>query len=1061
MEHTENTVNLGYLWEEFPFEDDLKRIRDILLQHANRQYSLTNGRYRAAYNIKVYSIDIPDWVRDVTDDADIDNRVESYTESVLTGFVEDLEHEGWVNGVDIEGRSGGWLMVEPMYNDLLRYIIDGVMDLELYIENVNEIHRIVDEIVELSNKVREEKADYVATLQSDSWWEEILGVQRPGVQASLKLSSWEEVSDEFIEEGQGFFGEEKTKGGVIIRLNKKGQFHNTRGPAIIYTDGTVLYYQNGYPHRTDGPAVIYANGTVAYWVNGERHRTDGPAIVNVDGTVEYWVNDKQLSEEEFNQAYGRNRVGSLQITSEVLTPEEMREFEEYGKPIVGKKVRVILERNLLVEAIDDRVNAFYDDGGVEFNDSELMYIADYILQNDGMIVSELGKKGNHYYHVDYGDIFQTNDPDDWFGITLDPNEFRVIEPRHSSLLDELDWEIERTVDSMSSGVSKLSHDDLLHKISCRSFVQDAIDRPDVYVYVYDEFPDKVRTFVSKRFSKQLTEYPSLRLFLETVRLEFVDRPDTIRTSAGARYIPERNCISYFKGRDIKWQGVVHEIAHAVQAHLAGRDSDIPPLPDISNESYYTDLNVYSSDAGEVFAKAVEDEFVRFSSWEEPLNYTDEELEYLQGFYREEKDSNGTIRRYNRKGQLHNTRGPAVILDDGTLYYYVNRKLHRTDGPAVIYPSGTVSYWVDDGELIEEEFNQKYGRNRQAHLKFSSLDTEAFYVDNVFEYLGSLGLDDQYLKSNTSAMDRAEGIGGVVSLLPDKSDYTGFLLFRPTRTDEQDNTVIGRERIRVKPRYRGMGVSKVLVDHMVDRVKSQYGDKFILAFNIVSDRGERVFNYIQSLVGPEKMVKPTYHGYGKYDVDEETTKKFVDAITSWIFKMKDRYGVQKVSEAVRNALAKYVPAKYLDSAEVYSVTSEDFISQISELRGILDSSRVKKVILPTSGMAKGFYADNAIFTVAPDDVSHLFHELVHVIQQDVMGHDLYEHWRGRLNASPDEGSRYQDHPYEVLSDTLVDRYKSGEEFCAECEVRNIVKERFKKDTGSCSVHSETQGERNAK
>ena len=110
---------------------------------------------------------------------------------------------------------------------------------------------------------------------------------------------------DLFEQRQGFSFDEKTEYGDIYRYNKKGQFHNTRGPAVILADGSVEYYVNGKCHRTDGPAVIQADGRTEYWVNGKLHRTDGPAIIYADGTLEYWVDGTFIEEEEFNQKYGK------------------------------------------------------------------------------------------------------------------------------------------------------------------------------------------------------------------------------------------------------------------------------------------------------------------------------------------------------------------------------------------------------------------------------------------------------------------------------------------------------------------------------------------------------------------------------------------------------------------------------------------------------------------------------------------------------------------------------------------------------------------------------------
>ena len=147
------------------------------------------------------------------------------------------------------------------------------------------------------------------------------------------ILSWEEISDDFIEEGQGFFTEEKNGNG-LYRLNRNGDWHNTRGPAIIHADGSVEYWVNGKLHRTDGPAYIGSDGTVAYWVNDKLHRTDGPAIIRADGSVEYWVNGEELSEEEFNRLYGQNRQASLQVKAEDPTWVDFDEF--WGTAEVGQ-----------------------------------------------------------------------------------------------------------------------------------------------------------------------------------------------------------------------------------------------------------------------------------------------------------------------------------------------------------------------------------------------------------------------------------------------------------------------------------------------------------------------------------------------------------------------------------------------------------------------------------------------------------------------------------------------------------------------------------------------------
>jgi hypothetical protein len=78
--------------------------------------------------------------------------------------------------------------------------------------------------------------------------------------------------------------------------NKAGQLHRDNDlPAVIYADGSQIWYQNGKLHRdNDLPAVIWANGTQYWYKNDELHRdNDLPAIVFANGT-QYWYQHGHL-----------------------------------------------------------------------------------------------------------------------------------------------------------------------------------------------------------------------------------------------------------------------------------------------------------------------------------------------------------------------------------------------------------------------------------------------------------------------------------------------------------------------------------------------------------------------------------------------------------------------------------------------------------------------------------------------------------------------------------------------------------------------------------------------
>jgi hypothetical protein len=53
----------------------------------------------------------------------------------------------------------------------------------------------------------------------------------------------------------------------VAYLNEQGVRHRENGPAVVYNDGSVIYYRNGLIHRDDGPAMIVANGEKQYWMH--------------------------------------------------------------------------------------------------------------------------------------------------------------------------------------------------------------------------------------------------------------------------------------------------------------------------------------------------------------------------------------------------------------------------------------------------------------------------------------------------------------------------------------------------------------------------------------------------------------------------------------------------------------------------------------------------------------------------------------------------------------------------------------------------------------------------
>jgi len=66
------------------------------------------------------------------------------------------------------------------------------------------------------------------------------------------------------------------KHGTQRWYNKAGQFHRENDlPAVIWKDGTQVWYKNGKRHRdNDLPAIIGGQGYLAWYKNGEISRSE-------------------------------------------------------------------------------------------------------------------------------------------------------------------------------------------------------------------------------------------------------------------------------------------------------------------------------------------------------------------------------------------------------------------------------------------------------------------------------------------------------------------------------------------------------------------------------------------------------------------------------------------------------------------------------------------------------------------------------------------------------------------------------------------------------------------
>lgn len=128
-------------------------------------------------------------------------------------------------------------------------------------------------------------------------------------------------------------------GGREVWSLPDGRLHREDGPAVVFPDGSSVWYQFNLHHREDGPAVQFHNGRCEWWVRGRLHRIVGPARIFPDGTKEWWIDGKEVTEEE-HEKFFLDRLASQ---------EDCRDFVSQGTrtSFLSK-----LPRQLALQALD-------------------------------------------------------------------------------------------------------------------------------------------------------------------------------------------------------------------------------------------------------------------------------------------------------------------------------------------------------------------------------------------------------------------------------------------------------------------------------------------------------------------------------------------------------------------------------------------------------------------------------------------------------------------------------------------------------------------------------------
>jgi SAM-dependent methyltransferase len=327
--------------------------------------------------------------------------------------------------------------------------------------------------------------------------------------------------------------------------------------------------------------------------------------------------------------------------------------------------------------------------------------------------------------------------------------------------EEIGWEIDSTVDAIC--MKKLtSFSNLREKLLSR---YNLLQKEDLNLKLeketisYKDLPPHVRGFIGDFFQHQFTKYSGLKDFVEDLKIVFDDLPEELPEDVGADFDTEGCYISFYLPKSALqdgMEGIVHEIVHAIQFFLKGKDSIIPEHPKTTKE-YYEDDEVYREDEAEKYANKVTKEFVKLSWKKDPtrkLEVTKEKIEEVAKKFRLPFYV-GDIVYLNEQNRLHNLYGPAIERASGSKYWYINGNLHRLDGPAIEYSDGE-KWWYINGDFVGRSENgftpEKFENYKREHNITRSL---------------KLSWRKQFLKIGDEVFELEAGmIGKVVDITPD-------------------------------------------------------------------------------------------------------------------------------------------------------------------------------------------------------------------------------------------------------------------------------------------------------
>ena len=170
-----------------------------------KKYASKHMEHAVEFNIKIYRVDIPDGVRERLSPDAIEEITNDYAVMVFNAFAEGLKEDyPWIEGVSVEGRSGGWMELELEEDSFLHEFISHANSFEMFMEYIfdnessyldltvgpngetdqnldilrekleqiviTECHKCIHDIQEIAQKVHKGLQSYKNDLESEEFW---------------------------------------------------------------------------------------------------------------------------------------------------------------------------------------------------------------------------------------------------------------------------------------------------------------------------------------------------------------------------------------------------------------------------------------------------------------------------------------------------------------------------------------------------------------------------------------------------------------------------------------------------------------------------------------------------------------------------------------------------------------------------------------------------------------------------------------------------------------------------------------------------------------------------